>query len=150
MTYTRIVLSAAAVVVAFANVLLAQTDMKPPIAKKIPKVLKIHGYEITDNYSWLRDRNDKKSPEVMDYLNAENAYTSSFMDRHKPFVDALYNEMLGRIKQTDDSVPYRMGDHWYLTRTEEGKQYVTYCGARAQRTRKTTKFCSIRTRWPKG
>ena len=53
------------------NNLLAQDDMKPPVAKKVPKVLKIHGYEITDNYAWLRDRNDKKDPEVIKYLEED-------------------------------------------------------------------------------
>jgi oligopeptidase B len=105
---------------------LAQDDMKPPVAKKVPKVLKIHGYEITDNYAWLRDRNDKKDPEVIKYLEEENAYTESHMGKHKPFVDALYKEMLGRIKQTDVSVPYRLGNYWYFNKTEEGKQYPTY------------------------
>lgn len=104
----------------------AQTDMKPPVAKKEPKVLKIHGYEITDNYAWLRDRNQEKDPEIIKYLEAENAYTDSFMKPHQPFVDALYKEMMGRIKQTDLSVPYRIGDYWYFTRTEEGKQYPVY------------------------
>ncbi|MEQ1762869.1 MAG: S9 family peptidase [Pyrinomonadaceae bacterium] len=108
------------------NNLFAQDDMKPPVAKKVPKVLKIHGYEITDNYAWLRDRNEKKDPEVIKYLEDENAYTESHMGKHKPFVDALYKEMLGRIKQTDISVPYKLGNHWYFTRTEEGKQYPTY------------------------
>ncbi|MFN0277660.1 MAG: S9 family peptidase [Pyrinomonadaceae bacterium] len=107
-------------------VIVAQTDMKPPVAKKEPKVLKIHGYEITDNYAWMRDRNDKKDPAIIDYLNAENTYTESFMGRHKGFVDNLYNEMLGRIKQTDLSVPYRFGEYWYFNKTEEGKQYPTY------------------------
>ncbi len=65
------------------TVIVAQTDMKPPIAKKEPKVLKIHGYEITDNYAWLRDRNDKKDPAVIDYLTAENAYTESCMGHQK-------------------------------------------------------------------
>jgi len=105
---------------------LAQDDMKPPVAKKVPKVLKIHGYEITDNYAWLRDRNDKKDPEIIKYLEEENAYTESHMGKHKAFIDSLYKEMLGRIKQTDISVPYKLGDHWYFTRTEEGKQYPTY------------------------
>ena len=114
------------VVVIGRTVASAQTDMKPPVAKKVPKVLKIHGYEITDNYSWMRDRNDKKDPAIIDYLTAENAYTESFMGRHKGFVDDLYKEMLGRIKQTDLSVPYKFGDYWYFTRTEEGKQYPTY------------------------
>ena len=109
------------------KIIVAQTDMKPPVAKKEPKVLKIHGYEITDNYAWLRDRNDKKNPEIIKYLEAENAYTESFMGQHKEFAENLYKEMLGRIKQTDLSVPYRLGDYWYFTRTEEGKQYPTYC-----------------------
>lgn len=107
-------------------VIVAQTDMKPPVAKKEPKILKIHGYEIVDNYAWLRDRNETKDQAILDYLNAENAYTDSFMNPHKELVDRLYNEMLGRIKQTDLSVPYRIGAYWYFTRTEEGKQYPIY------------------------
>jgi len=104
----------------------AQTDMKPPVAKKEPKVLKIHGYEITDNYAWIRDREAKKHPEIIKYLEAENAYTEAHMGPHKAFVDDLYKEMLGRIKQTDLSVPYKMGGYWYFNRTEEGKQYPIY------------------------
>ena len=104
----------------------AQSDMKPPIARKEPKVLKIHGYEIVDNYAWLRDRNEKKDPEIIKYLEAENAYTEYHMGKYKPLVDRLYNEMLGRIKQTDMSVPYRLGNYWYFTKTEEGKQYPIF------------------------
>ncbi|MDM7924202.1 MAG: S9 family peptidase [Pyrinomonadaceae bacterium] len=111
---------------------LAQKDMKPPVAKKVPKVLKIHGYEITDNYAWLRDRNDKKDPEIIKYLEDENAYTEHHMGRHKGFSDALYKEMLGRIKQTDQSVPYKRGDYWYFVKTEEGKQYPTYLRAKTR------------------
>lgn len=114
------------------TVIVAQTDMKPPVAKKVPKVLKIHGYEITDNYAWLRDRNDKKDPAVLDYLNAENAYTETSMGKHKGFADELYKEMLGRIKQTDLSVPYKHGDYWYFTKTEEGKQYPTYLRSKSK------------------
>jgi oligopeptidase B len=102
------------------------TTMSPPIAKKVPKVLKIHGYEIADNYAWLRDRAEKKDPAIIDYLTAENTYTESFMGQHQPFVDALYKEMLGRIKQTDLSVPVKMGEWWYFNKTEEGKQYPTF------------------------
>ena len=120
------------VIVTGNTVIVAQTDMKPPVAKKVPKVLKIHGYEITDNYAWLRDRNDKKDPAVLDYLNAENAYTETFMGRHKGFADELYKEMLGRIKQTDLSVPYKLGDYWYFTKTEEGKQYPTYLRSKSK------------------
>ena len=61
-------------------VIVAQTDMKPPVAKKEPKVTKIHGYEIEDDYAWLRDRNDKKDPEIIKYLEAENAYTESLYE----------------------------------------------------------------------
>src|SRR5688572_22787510 len=100
--------------------------MKPPVAKKEPKVLKIHGYTITDNYAWLRDRETPKKPEIVKYLEEENAYTEAHMGKHKGFVDSLYKEMLGRIKQTDLSVPYKLGDYWYFTRTEEGKQYPIY------------------------
>ena len=107
-------------------VIVAQDNMKPPVAKKEPKVLKIHGYESTDNYAWMRDRNKEKDPAIIDYLTKENAYTESFMGKHQPFVDALYKEMLGRIKQTDLSVPTRIGDYWYFNKTEEGKQYATY------------------------
>src|SRR5687768_2537543 len=86
----------------------AQDSMKPPVAKKEPKVLKIHGYEVTDNYAWLRDREEKKNPEIIKYLEEENAYTEAHMGKYKSFVDALYKEMLGRIKQTDLSVPYKL------------------------------------------
>lgn len=104
----------------------AQEPMKPPVAKKDPKVLKIHGYEITDNYAWLRDRNKEKNPEIIKYLEAENAYTESHMGPHKAFVDNLYKEMLGRVKQTDLSVPIKSGGYWYFNKTEEGKQYPTF------------------------
>ncbi|MEP7148684.1 MAG: S9 family peptidase [Acidobacteriota bacterium] len=100
--------------------------MKPPVAKKEPKVLKIHGYTITDNYAWMRDRENPKKPEIVKYLEEENAYTESHMGPHKEFVDSLYKEMLGRIKQTDMSVPYKLGDFWYFNKTEEGKQYPSY------------------------
>ncbi len=108
------------------TVIVAQDNMKAPVAKKVPKVLKIHGYEVVDNYAWLRDRNDKKDPEVIKYLEENNAYTETFTGKNKGFVDDLYKEMLGRIKQTDQSVPYKFGDFWYFTKTEEGKQYPTY------------------------
>ena len=72
-------------------------EIKPPVAKKEPKVLKIHGYEITDNYAWLRSSKDKAGkvrPEVEEYLVAENNYTESVMGGTKDFQDALYKEML--------------------------------------------------------
>lgn len=104
----------------------AQQDMKPPVPKKVSSVLKIHGYEIVDNYAWMRDRNEKKDPAIIKYLEDENAYTEFHMGKYKGFVDSLYKEMLGRIKQTDLSVPYKKGNYWYFTKVEEGKQYPTY------------------------
>lgn len=119
-------LAAGLLVALGSNVIFAQTAMKPPIAKKVPKVLKIHGYEIVDNYAWMRDRNTPKAPEVLEHLNAENAFTDSVMGGHKGFADTLYDEMLGRIKQDDTSVPYKLGGYWYFSKTEEGKQYPKY------------------------
>jgi oligopeptidase B len=114
------------------GVITGQNNMKAPVAKKIPKTLKIHGYEITDNYAWLRDRNDQKDPAIIQYLTDNNSYTESFMGTHQPFVDSLYNEMLGRIKQTDLSVPYKLGDYWYFNKTEEGKQYPTFLRSKSK------------------
>ncbi len=96
----------------------------PPVAAKKPKETKIHGYTMKDDYFWLRE---KSNPEVIKYLEDENAYTDYQMRDTKDFQDVLYKEMLGRIKQTDLSVPYRYGDYYYYTRTEEGKQYQIYC-----------------------
>ena len=111
------------------TVIVAQTDMKPPIAKKETKVTKINGYELKDDYFWLRD---KKNPEVIKYLEAENAYTETYTNPHKPFADALYKEMLGRIKQTDLSVPYKNGEYWYYSKTVEGQQYPTFYRSKKQ------------------
>lgn len=77
-----------------------------------------------DDYFWMRE---KSNPAVIEYLEAENAYTEAATKRLEPFRDALYKEMLGRIKQTDLSVPVRRGDYLYYARTEEGKQYPIYC-----------------------
>jgi len=107
------------------TVIIAQ-DMKPPEAKKIPKVLKIHGYEITDNYAWMRDRRQEKDPAIIKYLEDNNKYTDSYMGKYSGFVDSLYKEMIARIKEDDTSVPYKKGDYWYFNRTESGKQYPIY------------------------
>ncbi len=77
-----------------------------------------------DNYYWLRE---KTNPKVIQYLEAENAYTEQMTRDLKPFQEALYTEMLGRIKQTDLSVPVQRGDYLYYSRTEEGKQYPIHC-----------------------
>ncbi len=100
---------------------------RPPIAKKIPKVAVIHGERLVDNYFWLRNKND---PRVLNYLKAENAYTDWFMKPTAAFQEALYNEMLGRIQETDSTVPSRDGDYFYYSRTEQGKQHPIYCRKR--------------------
>src|SRR5262249_5886134 len=91
----------------------------PPVAKNVPRELAIHGDKLVDNYFWLRE---KSNPEVIAYLEAENAYTQAVMKPTEAFQETLYSEMLGRIKQTDVNVPYRLGDYWYYSRTETGKQ----------------------------
>jgi oligopeptidase B len=77
-------------------------EMTAPVAKKIDKKLTIHGHTRIDPYYWLRDKED---PEVIAYLEAENAYTEAMMKDTKDFENQLYNEIVGRIKQDDQSVP---------------------------------------------
>jgi oligopeptidase B len=96
---------------------------KPPVAKKVPQTLTLHGDERVDEYAWLKD---KKSPETIAYLEAENAYAESKMKPTEELQKKLYDEMLGRIKQTDIQVPYRKDGFLYYTRTVEGKQYPIF------------------------
>ena len=99
-------------------------DMKPPIAEKKPKELTIHGHTRIDDYFWLNQRDDSS---VINYLKAENAYTDSVMRDTKELQDDLYNEIISRIKQTDESVPYLDNGYYYYSRFEEGKEYPIYC-----------------------
>lgn len=101
--------------------------MNPPIASKKPKELSIHGHTRTDDYFWM---NERDSPEVVDYLRAENAYLDSVMEPLQPFREKLFEEMKGRIKETDMSVPYRLRGYWYYVRYEEGGEYPIYCRKR--------------------
>src|SRR5437016_6047876 len=100
---------------------------EPPVARKVPKVDVVHGDVRQDDYSWLRE---KDSPDVIAYLEAENAYTDALMRPLAGFQEALYREMLARIKEDDQSVPYRYGSWLYYSRTETGKQYPIYCRKR--------------------
>ncbi len=97
---------------------------QPPVARKVPHITEIHGYKLEDNYFWLRE---KKNPEVIKYLEEENAYADGVMKPTQEIQEALYKEMLGHIKQTDLSVPSRIGEYYYYSRTEEGKQYPYMC-----------------------
>ena len=96
----------------------------PPVAKRVPKITEIHGDRLVDDYYWLRE---KDNPEVTAYLHEENAYTDAVMKDTDAFQQALYAEMLARIKEDDVTVPYRRGRHFYYSRTETGKQYPIYC-----------------------
>jgi oligopeptidase B len=96
----------------------------PPTAKRVPNVTEVNGHKLVDNYYWLRD---KANPEVKAYLESENAYTDAVMKPTEPLQKKFYDEMLGRIKETDVDVPYKKGDYFYYTRTEAGKQYPIRC-----------------------
>ena len=87
----------------------------PPVASKHHTETLLHGVVLTDDYAWLRD---KQNPEVTAYLEAENAYAEAVMAPLAGLRDDLYREMLSHIKQTDVSVPFRDGEWWYYTRTE--------------------------------
>jgi oligopeptidase B len=102
----------------------ATVPATPPVAKKIPKVTEINEHRLIDNYFWLRE---KQNPEVKAYLESENAYTDAVMKPTEPLQKTLYDEMLGRIKETDVEVPYKEGGYFYYVRTEAGKQYPIRC-----------------------
>jgi oligopeptidase B len=100
---------------------------RPPIARREPAEMVLHDDRRVDHYAWLRN---KESGEVIDYLKAENAYTDEVLLPTEGLQEKLYQEMLGRIQQTDLSVPYRLRGCSYFTRTEEGKQYPVRCRRR--------------------
>ena len=95
-----------------------------PVAEIIKKELTKHGDTRIDNYFWLRERENQK---VIDYLNAENAYTGEVMKHTEEFQNKLFDEIVGRIKKDDSSVPYKKNGYYYYTRYEEGMEYPLYC-----------------------
>ncbi|RPI18267.1 MAG: S9 family peptidase [Ignavibacteriae bacterium] len=99
------------------------TNMTPPKAKKIPVEIINHDDVRIDNYQWLKDKNN---PEVIEYLKAENNYTEAYMEDVKPLQEKIYNETISRIKEDDDSVPYKRGDYMYYNKRETGKDYPIY------------------------
>ena len=100
-----------------------EKTIQTPLAIKKPKELSIHGDLRIDNYYWL---NEKENPEVLDYLNAENDYTESMMQHTETFQKNLFEEMKGRIKEDDTTVPYKLNGYWYIMRYEKGKDYPIY------------------------
>jgi oligopeptidase B len=100
-------------------------DVKPPVAKIEPfEVVSKHGHTRTDNYYWLKNREDST---VIDYLTAENDYLDTMMAHTDAFQEALFEEMRGRIKEDDASVPYKLDDYYYYTRFVTGGEYPIYC-----------------------
>ncbi len=103
--------------------------LQPPRAEKIPTTLVKHGHTRVDNYYWL---NERDNPKVLAYLEAENRYLEVALAHTKKLQEKLYNEMVGRIKQTDMSVPYLDNGYYYYTRFEEGKEYPIYARKKGQ------------------
>ena len=102
-------------------------ELVPPVARVERRVHTLHGETRTDEYFWLRDRSH---PEVIAYLEAENRYSGAVMRHTEALQEQLYQEMRGRIKETDLSVPERVDDYFYYTRTEAGGQYPILCRRR--------------------
>jgi oligopeptidase B len=102
------------------SVLLNKMEITPPTANKNPKELTIHNDTRVDDYYWLNNREDQ---EVINYLESENAYTTSMLSHTEDFQKTLFDEIIGRIKQTDMSVPYKDNGFFYITRYEEGKEH---------------------------
>ncbi len=105
--------------------ILKQSDYPmPPVAAMIPDTFTNFGQQRIDNYAWLKD---KQNPEVIAYLNAENAYTESVMASTAGLQQTIYDEIVGRMKEDDESYPSFRDGYYYYSRTEKGKQYRTYC-----------------------
>jgi oligopeptidase B len=100
------------------------TAATPPVAKVIPKDVGMHGDQRIDNYYWL---NNRENPEVIKYLEAENAYTKAVMQPTEALQTKLFDEMKGRIKEDDESVPYKDGNYYYYSRFVKGGEYPVYC-----------------------
>ncbi len=123
------VLIVLAIGLAFNGASIAQSNSdastpRPPMTEKQTRTTKIHNDTMIDDYFWLRE---KSNPEVIAHLEAENSYTDAMMKPTAALQGKLYKEMVGHIKETDVSVPYRWGSYFYYTRTEQGKQYPIYC-----------------------
>ena len=118
-----------------------ENPMRPesPVAIKADTLLEEHGQTRIDPYFWMRLTDEQKSAElpddhaqqVLDYLNQENEYTKTVMSHTENFQSLLYDEIVGRIKQKDESVPFFSNEYWYYTRYEEGNEYPIYCRKKA-------------------
>jgi oligopeptidase B len=98
--------------------------LTPPTAKKVPHTFQQHSHNLVDEYAWLQDKSD---PEVLAYLEAENAYARSVLEPTEALQEQLYQEMRGRIQEDESSVPARYGGYYYYRRIQAGQQYKVYC-----------------------
>ncbi len=120
--------------VACKNETMKNTDTKAPVAEKQPEKLEKHGDIRVDNYFWMRlsdkqknaKKKDAQTQKVFDYLNAENDYYDKVTGHTKDFQEDLFQEMKSRIKEDDESVPYKNNGYFYITRFEKGSQYPIY------------------------
>ena len=97
--------------------------LEAPRANKKDTTLETHGNKRIDSYYWLRER---ENPEVIDYLTKENDYLEKQLEHTKAFQNTLFEEMKARIKEDDESVPYKYNGYWYITKFEKGKNYPIY------------------------
>ena len=126
MTLSRSWRRAAALILTGASLMSAQRPA-PPVAAKQPRTDTLHGDIRVDDYFWFRDR---ANPAVTTHLNAENAYTEAMTAEAEPLRQALYSELLGRIKENDQAVPTWEAPYFYYTRTVQGQPYPIYCRKR--------------------
>jgi oligopeptidase B len=129
----KALLSISLIVAAFATPVHAQTSpitkdtmtIKPPIAEKRPHSQTHHGITVTDDYYWLKDQSYPKvdDKDVLEYLKAENAYFEAQMAPHKALTETIFQEMKGRVKEDDSSVPQKDSDYIYWAKYDEGAQY---------------------------
>ena len=110
-------------------------DIQPPKAEKIPQELSANGNKRIDNYYWMKlseeqrdaEVKDEQTTKVINYLTEENNYLTANLKHTEDLQDKLYHEMVGRIKQNDESVPYKNNGYWYYKRFQEGLEYPIYC-----------------------
>ena len=111
------------------NAASATARANAPTAEQRPVKLEAHGEIRVDPYYWLRD-DSRQDPEVLAHLAAENAYTQAVLAHTEPMQQQLFDELVGRIRQDDASVPYQRGEWWYYRRYEEGREHPIYARRR--------------------
>jgi oligopeptidase B len=120
----------------------AADGVKPPVAEKVPHEFKESGGSRVDNYYWMKltdeqknaEKKDEQTTKVLNYLTAENDYLKAELKHTEALQEKIYNEIIGRIKQTDESVPYKKNGYWYYTRYEQGQEYPIYCRKKGELT----------------